>query len=165
MKKLLFLFISFLMISCGSNGDLGNQTPEDLGKSVLQALKTNDNELFQNYVYTVYEVEFIANNSERYKNKESVLKRLDKLNDRLRKADTEIKKQASQRGLNDWSKVEFSHLNFKLNSDNLSAKNTVLYFTNGEFLGSIRLRGIVKSDRGWYMAGVPVFGKYNRVSP
>lgn len=155
-----------ILTSCNSLTDFGNKTPEDLGKSVLQALKTNDNEMFQEYVYTMHEVNFMLSNNEKaIKNKKGILERFEEYNERLRKVDGEIKKQASQNGLNDWSNIEFSHLNYALNSDDISAKNTVLYFTNGEFLGSIRLRGIYKSDRGWFMAGVPKFGKYNRMPP
>lgn len=166
MKKVLVLLFILLINACSSPGDAGNEIPEDLGKSVLHALKTDDNALFQNYVYTMHELEFMFENDEKAKkNENAILKRFDEYDERLRKADSEIKKQASQKGLNDWSEVEFSHLNYKLNSDEVSAKDTVLYFTNGEFMGSIRLRSIYKSDRGWFMAGVPAFNKYNRMPP
>lgn len=58
-KRLKYLAAIFLIAGCSSiSSDQGNSTPEELGKSVLNALKKNDKELFSKYVYTEHEVAY-----------------------------------------------------------------------------------------------------------
>ncbi|WP_203256436.1 hypothetical protein [Hyunsoonleella ulvae] len=158
------LIIIFLFTSCISDGDVGNVTPEDLGKSVLYALKQNDKDLFTEYIYTKYEVEYFIKNYGKPINAERARNRHEEYYPKLIEAFDEIKADAISKGLTNWDNVEFSKVSYSPRSNGIEARSTRLEFTNGKFIGTIKLSTINKSDKGWFMAGVPSFSNYSRMS-
>ena len=45
------MMIIFVLSACTSSYELGNENIEDFGKTILNALKTNDHDLFTKYIY------------------------------------------------------------------------------------------------------------------
>lgn len=66
-------------------------------------------------------------------------------------------------GLTNWKDVEFSKISFSPRKNGVDARSTRLEFTNGKFIGNISLSTINKSDKGWFMAGMPEFRNYQRM--
>tara|TARA_R110002096_G_scaffold430739_1_gene645057 strand:- start:92 stop:604 length:513 start_codon:yes stop_codon:yes gene_type:complete len=160
----LFIALFFLCISCVSNGDIGNDTPENLGRSILHSLQQDDIELFTKYIYTEHEVEYFIKNYKKKLDAESVRDRHKEYYPKLIEAFDKIRKDAVSKGLTNWDDVEFSKVSYSSRMDETEARSTRLEFTNDKFIGIVNLSTIRKSDRGWFMQGMPSFRGYSRMN-
>lgn len=158
---ILLTTILITMTSC-SFSDEGNAIPEELGKSVLNAFITDDKELFAKYVYTAHEVDYFLKNYGKPLDSARQYQRYEEYYPKLIERFEKIKEDAAAKGLTNWKNVEFSKLSYNPRSNGIEARSTRLEFINGDFIGSISLSTINKSDRGWFMAGMPNFRSYQR---
>ncbi len=99
---LLSMMTIFMFTACTSSYELGNKSIEDFGKTILNALKTNDHNLFKKYVYSKHEIEYLIKiDSTKKRYEDDMYKRWEEYHPRLIKADSKIKQDALQKGLND----------------------------------------------------------------
>lgn len=164
MKKInlsLFIF-SLLLLSCSTGGNFNNDTPEGLGKIILEALRNNDKELYQQHIYTAHEIDYLMANGADKLDREREMQRIQEYGGHLKDSFDRMIKNASKEGLNDWADVTFSKVTYDLQANELEARNASIEFIKGDFVGTIALRTIFKSDRGRFMVGVPEFGRYTR---
>ena len=168
MKKLFYillpLFIVSIFIQSCSSGDAGNATPEDLGRTILYALKENDKTLYHNYLYSENEVDYLVANGKRmpYDKNQQMQSFNEYKPNRLESFD-KILKKASAKGLTDWSSAKFSKITYKTFEDGIQLNKVRLEFTTDEHVGQINLWALNKSDNGWFISAVPEFISYHRI--
>lgn len=153
-----------LVISCScSSSDKGNAIPEELGKSILNAFISDDKDLFAKYVYTAHEVDYFLEHYGKPLDSARQYQRYEEYYPKLIDRFQRIKDDAASKGLTNWENVQFSKVSYNPRSNGIEARSARLEFVNGDFIGTIKLSTINKSDRGWFMAGMPSFGGYSRM--
>ncbi|MGB5943279.1 MAG: hypothetical protein WBG71_10385 [Leeuwenhoekiella sp.] len=164
MKQLItVLTVLIALTGCSPQDPISNDTPEALGRTIIRAFQNDDKELFQRFVYTRNEVDHILENDTKgIKDPEREISRFEEYRPQLIEAFERIKSDADQKGLTSWEDVQFSQVRYKEKSKDLIAYNCQIEFTNGEFVGTIGLQTIYRSDNGWFMVGLPQFGRYVR---
>ncbi|WP_339697236.1 hypothetical protein [uncultured Roseivirga sp.] len=166
MKKLTMLLSIVLMSACGGGTVNDNSTAEKLAQTVLSAIKENDPDRLSDKYFTN-----ASNLKEHYK----TLLELDADTDRQLERMIEnlmdmpvhiedVRKRFSQKGLSDWSDVEFSKINFEdVSRNNVKVySRTMVEFTNGEFGGVIGIGEMTETEDGWKLTTAPRYSQYGR---
>ena len=207
--KRIGLYIVILAVSIFTNGCAqskidDNTSPEALAKTLLSAVKTNDQTLFDKHLLTVEDDIYsdtlnyfrnanwyttimqdfrkVESESDKYKTiyermdggKEAWLAQYnpDKILENKRKTAEEeianksknafrLKDKFRERGLTDWSNVEFENFSFRFVRDGQVTNNNKIRFRNGDYIGAITMPAFIKaSDGTWRFHNQPSYSNY-----
>lgn len=167
MKGNYFLMLLILLGACGGAKRVDdNTTPEKLAETILSAVIRNDTTLLSKY--TIQDREeikvFFIKFWEQDKLTEGRLRAADRItNDRpnVIKSLEQVRNEFRQGGMPDWSDVKLELINYSESEKSPSLINGVkINFSNGKFIGVIRIDRFAELERGWVLLDPLTFDYY-----
>lgn len=163
-KQLCFVALAIL-ISCGGKNSVNyqNGTAEELGKSLFQAIKTDDINGLSGFLLTE---EDVMKNALDMAEKDQDIDRSYIKNDLSNPASIlqNIKRKFASEGLSDWSETAFERVTYDDDVENGVGvvRRCLIFFNNKNYTGIIRIHHAYESDRGWVITRKPIFDSYTR---
>lgn len=164
MRKQLCFVAMVILVSCGSKNSVTyqNGTVEELGKSLFQAIKSDDIKGLSAFLLTE---EDVTKNTLKMNAKDQEIERSYVTND-LSHPDLilqDIKRKFASMGLTDWSKAVFERVTYDGDTENgiTVIRRCEIYFKNKSYTGIIRIHHAYESDRGWVITRKPIHDDYS----
>lgn len=155
MKNIIsLLFLSFLLFSCEQDGATIklSSTPDEMGKVLYEAIKTQDAATIRAYFATsddieewLYKSDLTEKKKEKKRNKfES---KMEALNDGIAKRLALIHKEPI-----DWKNTQFDWIDYKnFEKDKVTGADIIIVFSEGNIQYELKLDDCYPTKRGWVL--------------
>lgn len=182
MKKLLFpiICVAVFTIGCGSEEKTVNEKTEDakeqrsikqstleeLGASIILALKANDSTLLSDLLPEKEDVEqlmivYAGGENEKKNIVDASEENTDKIRDNTYKAFSKIREKGNKTGIK-WEEVIFSNAEYTTKKENnIETTDLKIFFSFKDKKYTIHIAECIKTKRGWLIFDKPQWSKIN----
>ena len=163
-RVLLLLLASLLVAGCGSSPeDLADgayrhtyqesDVPQDLSATLFEALRTGDQALWERYCITAEELRGHQAKQGRTVDEDRVQKTVETIRGNFAELRDELR---HEEGVHGPGRIRFlrAYAPYYSPGDSLQSRNAVEFSYQGHYIGAVRFRQMVLTDRGWVLAEV-----------
>jgi len=129
-----------------------NDTPQDLSATLFEALRTDDQELWEQYCITAEELQtYQEKQGRRQIDEEQIQETVETIRGNFTDLRDELR---HEEGVHGPERIRFlrSYAPYYSPGDSLQSRNAVDFTYQGHYLGAVRFREMVLTGRGWVLA-------------